>query len=216
MIYQTMHDTAYAAAYFFASVYGKKDALVVDIGGLNVNGSTRPCFEERNMKFICIDIEKHDSVDIVIKPGDRLPFEDGSVDIVVSTSCFEHDPCFWLTFKEMCRITKLGGYIYVNAPSNGYYHGYPGDGWRFYASAGQYLAFWASKSMGNEEIFPVKVLETFHVLPQSEPWTDWVCIWQRVSEKETEIVTDRKVVEEKGRLEHFMGCHNMKTIKKIE
>ena len=86
---------------------------------------------------VWVDIEPDISVNIIIKPTQRLPFEDNSVDLVVSTSCFEHDPCFWLTFKEMTRIVKPEGFIYVNAPTRGIYHGYPGDNWRFYSDAGQ-------------------------------------------------------------------------------
>lgn len=51
------------------------------------------------MKYICLDIEKYDSTNIVIKPCDKFPFENGSIDLIVFTSCFERDPCFWLTFK---------------------------------------------------------------------------------------------------------------------
>ena len=112
-----MHDTALLSGKSFAKIYCKPGMTVVDIGGRNVNGSLRPLFTQRGAKFICIDMESDPSVDIVIKPGDPLPFETGSVDIVVSTSCFEHDPVFWLTFKEMARIVRLDGYIYINAPN---------------------------------------------------------------------------------------------------
>jgi SAM-dependent methyltransferase len=210
-----MHDTAYVAAFCVAHIYGKQGATVVEVGGKNVNGSVKSFFTDLGMKYICVDIEEDPSVDIVMKPGDNLPFETGSVDMVISTSCFEHDPCFWLTFKEMCRITKLDGIIYANAPSNGYYHGYPGDGWRFYADAGQYLSFWASKSMGNEEVFPVKVLETFHVLPLQAPWTDWLCVWQRVNEKENDIKTRDTIVNESGPLENAITNNNVRIIKRM-
>ena len=76
------------------------------------------------MNFICVDIEKDRSVDVVVVPGEKLPFANGSVDLVVSTSCFEHDPCFWITFREIARVLKKGGYFYINAPSNGVYHRY--------------------------------------------------------------------------------------------
>ena len=62
-------------------------------------------------------MEADPSVDIVTPPGDKLPFGDSYVDLIVSTSCFEHDPCFWMTFKEMTRIIKPSGYIYINAPT---------------------------------------------------------------------------------------------------
>jgi len=145
------------------------------------------------MKYISVDLEEHSSVDIVVKPYERLPFETGSIDMVVSTTCFEHDPCFWITFKELCRILKLGGYIYINAPSNGCYHKYPGDNWRFYSDAGQALAFWASKQLENEEIFPVKVLETFHILPINDQWIDFVCIFERVNETTNEFIISEEV-----------------------
>jgi hypothetical protein len=46
----------------------------VDIGGRNVNGTLRYFFETRGMKFICVDMETDPSVDIVIPPGEKLPF----------------------------------------------------------------------------------------------------------------------------------------------
>lgn len=179
-----MHDTALISGHCFAQVYGSKGLKVVDVGGQNVNGSLRQRFEELGMEYICVDMEAHPSVDIVIKPGDKLPFETGSIDLVVSSSSFEHDPIFWLTFKEMCRILKLDGYIYVNAPSNGWYHGYPGDNWRFYKDAGQALAYWSGLQIGDEQIFPARVVETFHITPIKDIWIDFVCVWKRVTENE--------------------------------
>lgn len=193
-----MHETAMESGTAFAKAYGGPGKTVVDIGGQNVNGSLRSSFESRGMKFICIDMVQHPSVDIVIPPGEKLPFEDGSVDLIVSTSCFEHDPCFWITFREMCRIIKKDGYIYINAPSGGNYHGYPGDNWRFYSDAGQALAFWSGKQLATETVFPVKVIESFHITPSS--WNDWVCIWQRTDVPETSITMSPSVRNTVGRV----------------
>ena len=96
-----MHFTSLKSGQAFSESYGIKNGIVVDIGGRNVNGSLRAFFEKLGMKFICIDMESDPSVDIIVPPGENLPFEVGSVDLIVSTSCFEHDPCFWLTFKEI-------------------------------------------------------------------------------------------------------------------
>ena len=209
-----MHDTALISGKLFAEKYGSKDKVVIDIGGKNVNGSLRSYFENLGMKYICLDIEEDSSVDIVIKPGTRLPFDNSSVDMIVSTSCFEHDPCFWITFKEMTRIIKLGGFIYVNSPTNGVYHCYPGDNWRFYSDAGQALSYWSSFQYSNEEIFPVKVVETFHILPSNDIWIDFVCVWERVNEKETEITVSKSISENIGILEKALNDNNYKTIKK--
>ena len=210
-----MHDTASVCGNLFAHMYGGKDKVVLDIGGKNVNGSLSEFFEKMGMKYICVDIEEDSSVDVVIKPGDKYPFDDGSIDLIVSTSCFEHDPCFWITFKEMSRIIKLGGFIYVNAPSNGVYHCHPGDNWRFYSDAGQALAYWSSFQQSNEPVFPVKVVETFHILPKNDRWVDFVCVWERVDEKQTEITVSKDISQKIGLLERALNINKYKTIKKL-
>lgn len=210
-----MHDTAYNCGKSFAESYGGAGKVVLDVGGKNVNGSLRYFFENLGMKYICLDIEPDESVDIVVKPGNRLPFDNCCIDLIVSTSCFEHDPCFWITFKEMTRIIKLGGFIYVNAPTNGPYHCYPGDNWRFYSDAGQALSYWSSFQFSNEAIFPVKVVETFHILPKNDVWCDFVCVWQRVDEKQTEIIVSHNIYQNVGILEKSLNnIYHLKTIKK--
>jgi SAM-dependent methyltransferase len=206
-----MHDTALIAGSIFAELYGGKNKVVLDIGGKNINGSLRPIFESLGMKYICLDIEQHSSVDIIMKPGDKLPFDNASVDLIVSTSCFEHDPCFWLTFKEMTRILKVDGFIYVNAPTKGPYHGCPGDNWRFYSDAGQALAYYSGFQYTNEEVFPVKVIETFHIVPSV--WFDFVCIWGRTDTKDTNITVSIEVSQNIGILEQKLNL-NYKTVKK--
>jgi len=209
-----MHYTANICGKLFAEVYGAAGKIVLDIGGKDVNGSLRSFFEKNHMKYICVDIEEHSSVDIVVKPGDKLPFKNASIDLIVSTSCFEHDPCFWITFKEMTRITKLNGFIYVNAPTNGPYHCHPGDNWRFYSDAGQALSYWSSFQFGNEPIFPVKVVETFHITPKSDIWMDFICVWRRVDEKQTDIVVSSSVLQNIGVLEKALNNNGLHTVKK--
>ena len=209
-----MHDTSLIAGKAFSETYGIKGGLVVDIGGKNLNGSLRSFFEDIGMRFICVDMESHPSIDILVNPGENLPFEDGSVDLIVSTSCFEHDPCFWLTFKEMTRIVKQTGYIYVNAPTSGPYHCCPGDNWRFYSDAGQALAFWSGKQMSNENIYPVKVLETFNIL--GTYWNDFVCVWKRVNieDKVNFIIVQDEIVNHTGILEQVINNCGLQTRKK--
>lgn len=209
-----MHYTALKSGEAFSITYGISNGLVVDIGGQNVNGSLRSFFETKGMKFIAIDMKEDVSVDIVVSPGEKLPFEDGSVDLIVSTSCFEHDPCFWITFKEMTRIIKPSGYIYVNAPTSGPYHTYPGDNWRFYSDAGQALAYWSGKQLYNEQIYPVKVVETFNVV--GEIWNDFICVWKRVDIKdiETNMVVHDEIINNIGILEQTINNYGLKTRKK--
>jgi len=207
-----MHDTALIAGSLFGKVYGKEGMTVLDVGGQDINGSLRKPFDTLlKIKYTSLDIEEHPSVDVVMKPGDAFPFADESFDLIVSTSCFEHDPCFWMTFREMTRVIKKGGYIYVNAPSNGPYHNHPGDNWRFYSDAGQALAYWAGKTIDGKS-YPVKVEETFHILPPPNGfWIDFVTIWKRVDEKVDNIVLSDEVRYKNGLLRSALQETNYKT-----
>ena len=205
-----MHPTALNSGESFSKMYGGLGKIVVDIGGKNENGSLREYFESQGMIFICVDMVEHSSVDIVVKPGDKLPFDNGSVDLIVSTSCFEHDPCFWLTFKDMTRIIKPDGFIYINAPTTGVYHNFPGDNWRFYSDAGQSLAYWSGKQVCNEDVFPVEVVETFHILG---PWYDFVCVWKRSEIKQEYITIQPEILNKIGPLENEIN-KSFTTIKK--
>lgn len=207
-----MHETAMISGSLFGKVYGKEGMSVLDVGGQDINGSLRKPFEVlMKLKYTCLDIEKHPSVDVVMNPGDNFPFPDESFDLIVSTSCFEHDPCFWITFREMCRVVKKSGYIYVNAPSNGPYHNHPGDNWRFYSDAGQALAYWSGKTLDNKS-FPVQVQETFHILPPpGEIWIDFVTIWKRSDNKENSIVLSDEVRYKMGLLRSALDTTNYKT-----
>lgn len=209
-----MHYTSLKSGQAFSESYGIQNGLVVDIGGRNVNGSLRIFFENIGMKYVCVDMEADASVDIVVPPGEKLPFEEGTVDLIVSTSCFEHDPCFWLTFKEMTRIVKPSGYIYINAPTSGEYHNYPGDNWRFYSDAGQALAYWSGKQISNETIYPVRVVETFNIL--GSQYNDFVCVWKRVNIENIEknIVVHRDIINNIGILEQKINNYGLATRKR--
>jgi SAM-dependent methyltransferase len=194
-----MHDSAFASGTLFGMLYGKNESKALDVGGQDVNGSLRQAYQINRISYTCLDIESHSSVDVVMKPGETFPFPDESFDLIISTSCFEHDPCFWMTFREMCRVVKKNGYIYVNAPSNGIYHTFPGDNWRFYSDAGQALAYWSGKELDGKS-WPVRVVETFHILPKNDIWTDFICIWQRTDKKENEIVVSDEIKNRVGPL----------------
>lgn len=147
-----MHETAYNNCVSFYLKYIKNSdqkLRVVDFGSFSINGSLQPIFSEHN--YIGIDMVAGENVDVVCD-GKNIPFENESVDVVISSSAFEHDECFWMTFLEMCRILKDDGYIYINAPSEGPYHAYPGDCWRFYADSWKALAKYANLNSYNIEL----------------------------------------------------------------
>ena len=121
-----MHDTAYKIGSIVLATYVPRatDAIVVEIGALDVNGSLRHQCPSSAL-YVGVDAAAGKSVDVVTDPDLPLPFRDAFADVVISSSQMEHDACFWETFLEMVRILRDGGILYMNAPSNGEIHRYP-------------------------------------------------------------------------------------------
>ena len=113
---------------------------IVDIGSQDVNGSFKPIFNKKGWIYKGLDACPGNNVDIILSDPYSLPLPDKSVDVVISGSAFEHIEFFWLTWEEICRITKSGGYIILVVPSKGPEHRYPIDAWRFYPDAMSALA----------------------------------------------------------------------------
>ena len=88
--------------------------------------------------------------------------------MIIASSVFEHDPAFWWTFVEMCRLAKPGGYVYVSAPSNGTFHQFPLDHWRFYPDCGLALQEWARREGQN-----VELVESFLAERDGDIWNDF-------------------------------------------
>jgi len=170
-----MHDIAmkHGAAFFNTYLSNAKNLTIVDVGAQNVWGSLRSVAPPNN-KYIGVDFLKAKGVDVVITDPYSLPFEDESVDVVVSSSCFEHSEFFWLLFNEILRILKPTGLLYINVPSNGSFHRYPVDCWRFYPDSGVALQNWGKRSGYN-----CALLESFVGIRKNKAdvWNDFVAIF---------------------------------------
>lgn len=129
----------------YSKSFDQNNTVVVEIGSQDVNGSLKDVCP-KNFKYIGVDFIKANNVDLVLDDPYQLPFDDNSVDMVVSSSCFEHSEMFWLVYLEALRILKPSGLFYLNAPSRGNYHLYPVDCWRFYPDSGIALTNWGIRS----------------------------------------------------------------------
>lgn len=135
---QKCHDR-----YFLKSqVSNKSDIKVLDIGAANFNGSYRSLFSASNIDFIGVDLEEGPGVDIVLQSPYQLPFENESIDLVISGQAFEHCEFFWASFDEMLRVLHPDGMIFLLVPSSGPEHRYPVDCYRFYPDSMTALAKW--------------------------------------------------------------------------
>ena len=158
---------------FFATYAGafaaESSVHVIDIGSQDVNGSLRqvtpPAF-----KYTGLDFQKANNVDIVLEDPYQLPLPDNSVDIVLSSSCFEHSEMFWLVFLEVMRVLKPAGLFYLNVPSAGSFHRYPVDFWRFYPDSGHALITW-----GRRNGYDPLLLESFTQI--GGRWQDYIGVF---------------------------------------
>ena len=168
-----MHISALTAGRLFFETYAPHlgSATVVDIGAQDINGSLKEHCPP-NLKYIGVDYVPGKGVDVVLQDPYSLPFKDSSIDVVVSSSCFEHSALFWVLFLEILRILKPDGLFYLNVPSNGYWHRHPVDCWRFYPDSGNALVTWARRNG-----FDALLLESFIGKQGTEQWNDFVAVF---------------------------------------
>ena len=83
--------------------YSFKEASVLEVGSLNINGSVRQFFI--NCNYVGVDISQGNGVDIVGYVH-MLPLAEDSFDTVISCECFEHDKHWKETFKKMWEVAK--------------------------------------------------------------------------------------------------------------
>lgn len=181
-----MHLTAYDNCLYFYTVYllplrqiSTEPLSVIEFGSCDVNGSLKPIFKE--CIYTGLDMASGKNVDVVCNGGDT-PFPMNTFDVIISSSNFEHDDCFWMTFLEMCRIVKPGGYVYINAPSSGKYHGFPTDCWRFYEDSWKALQKWARRNQ-----FEMEICEEY--IDTRSVWCDNVCVYRKIDASKDKIET---------------------------
>ena len=111
-----MHPTAMNNAAQFFDAYsasipvGASQPRVIDIGAQDVNGSLRQVTPP-NFEYVGLDFQEAKGVDMLLEDPYILPLADASVDIVLSSSCFEHSEMFWVVFLEIMRVLKPTGLI---------------------------------------------------------------------------------------------------------
>ncbi|MEA3544035.1 MAG: methyltransferase domain-containing protein [Thermodesulfobacteriota bacterium] len=137
-----MHRSSYQHMQLLVEKYldSTRTTQVYDLGSYDVNGCYRPLFDQPDWTYHGIDLETGPNVDIVLDSPYRLPLSSRSADVIISGQAFEHIEYFWLTWLEFARVLKVGGMIFLLAPSRGPEHRYPVDCWRFYPDSYRALA----------------------------------------------------------------------------
>lgn len=181
-----MHPTAMKNCKSFFDNYSKnlESGMVIDIGAQNFNGSLSEVCPKK-LTYVGVDFAEGPGVSVVLKDPYSLPFPDNYADMIVSSSCFEHSEMFWLVFLEIMRVLKPSGLFYLNVPSNGPFHRYPVDCWRFYPDSGKALVTWAKHNQLN-----VCLLESYTSSQEYDGWNDYVAIFLK-DEAKAQLHKDR-------------------------
>ena len=168
-----MHDTAMTAGQQFLEQYAKSHMHIVEIGSQDINGGLRS-HAPQGSTYTGLDHVAGPGVDFVLTDPYQFPLAPACADIVIASSVLEHSELFWLTFLEMVRICRPGGYVYINAPSNGPIHRFPVDCWRFYPDSAQALIKWAKRSRYDLDLVSVRL-----VPPVADVWIDYCAVFRR-------------------------------------
>ena len=181
-----MHPTAMQNCKEFFECYAhavksEERIRVIDIGSQNVNGSLREVCPPA-YTYVGVDFVTGEGVDTVLEDPYQLPFATGSTDIVLSSSCFEHAEMFWILYLEILRILKPGGLFYLNVPSNGDFHRWPVDCWRFYPDSGRALVKWAKRNG-----IAAALLESYTSTQIGDQWNDFVAVFLKDESREAQF-----------------------------
>lgn len=173
-----MHPSAYKNAEEFHNAYMpvmagiNQNYKVVEIGSQDVNGSLRTIWNP-STDYTGIDFVPGKGVDLILQDPYSIPLESECADVVLSSSVFEHSDMFWLLFLEIMRLLKPHGLFYLNVPSNGDFHRWPVDCWRFYPDSGRALETWAKRSGMNAALLESYTSSQSKV----DTWNDFVAVF---------------------------------------
>lgn len=174
-----MHTTAAenAQRFFNTYVYPKNEEInILEIGSM-IGGFNIRSLKPPNSHYVGVDISLANGVDVVLTDPYKMPFEDNTFDFAISSSCFEHSEFFWLSYLETIRVLKPNGIFYLNAPSNGAFHRFPMDYWRFFPDSGHGLVSWGNYNGHNSAL-----LEQYTSDKETDIWSDYVAIFLKNSD----------------------------------
>lgn len=107
--------------YKFLKENSKDDSLILNLG----SGTQRKFGQTIN-----VDIFPWEGVDVLADMS-KLPFNDQTVDLIICTSVLEHMVNTQAAIKEMHRVLKKNGKIYIDIPFVYPFHSSPGDYYRW-------------------------------------------------------------------------------------
>lgn len=108
-----------------------RNISIADVGSFDVNGTYKEQLRQ-DWDYFGIDIVPGKNVNFVVPVRGKWSIRSEEFDVVISGQMLEHCWKPWETVKEMARILKPGGLMFLSAPNSWPYHEHPTDNWRFW------------------------------------------------------------------------------------
>jgi ubiquinone/menaquinone biosynthesis C-methylase UbiE len=129
--------------------FNKKGLRILEIGSREVTAESKARQEFSNAEYVGFDYYPGNNVDVV---GDAHKissyFKEGEqFDLIFSSACFEHFAMPWQVAKEMSKLCKVGGHIFVETHFSFSSHERP---WHFYHFSDMALRSLFPRAMGFE------------------------------------------------------------------
>jgi SAM-dependent methyltransferase len=90
---------------------------MLEIGSLDINGTMRKFFT--SCEYVGVDLAEGKDVDLICE-GQLVDHSDNTYDTTGSCNCFEHNPYWIETFRNMYRMTRRNGLLFIVVPTTGY------------------------------------------------------------------------------------------------
>ena len=134
---------------YLYEIGNKKGMRILEIGSREVTGGSNARKRFSNAEYIGFDFYDGQNVDIV---GDAHKlsqyFKEGEkFDIIYSSACFEHFVMPWVVSKEISKLLKIGGIVFVETHFSFIAHERP---WNFYQFSDMALKSLFSNELGFE------------------------------------------------------------------
>lgn len=123
----------YMNGFFKKYLDANREYKIIDIGSCRVNPvqqTYRDLIKNPKWKYVGLDIQKGDNVDILAKSADDYGIEKESYDVVISGQALEHVEDMNKFVLNMKYILKKQGVMCIIAPWTGRVHRHPVDCWR--------------------------------------------------------------------------------------
>jgi SAM-dependent methyltransferase len=141
----------------------RQEALLLDIAPQDHSGAV--AFEQNGYTRETADIDPNSGATYIadITKCNSAVLPDNKFDAVVCTEVLEHTEQPFLAIKELCRVLRPGGSLFLSVPCNFRIHGPLPDGWRFtehgvrhlcQSSGLKIIRFWALETPGRP-LFPI-------------------------------------------------------------